>query len=335
MRKFLNSAIDYCDAGKDFVLVTIIESAGSTPRGAGAKMIVDKNGLVAGTIGGGIIEANAISVAKKCIENKLSDHAIFEYVQDDFKENKVGEISVVFSYVSSDNNTLYSLFNELNNSYSKNEDTWLIYDISKKDVTKIATYSMQSGINGFSVQDDVIDQLSSNPKIIKCDSQKFYTEKFIKSSFVYIFGGGHISQALVPVLSWLNFRCIVVDDRDEFLHPFLFPGVFKTIKLENAEITKNLKITNNDYICIMTRGHKDDLKVQAEALKTSASYIGVVGSRNKIKPNNQKLSDLGFSQQEIDRIITPIGLEIKAETPAEIAVSIAAQLIDHRAKRSN
>ena len=112
----------------------------------------------------------------------------------------------------------------------------------------------------------------------------------------------------------------------------LFPGAEETRLIQNGDPAAYAGITAEDYVAVMTRGHKDDLTVQAQALKTPAKYIGVIGSRKKTAAVFAKLRDMGYTDADLQRITTPIGLSIKAETPAEIAVSIAAQLIQLRAE---
>ncbi|USF28017.1 hypothetical protein N510_002975 [Firmicutes bacterium ASF500] len=152
------------------------------------------------------------------------------------------------------------------------------------------------------------------------------------SGRVYIFGGGHVAQALVPALAAVDFRCVVLEDREDFCRPELFPGVEETRLIQNGDPAAYAGITAEDYVAVMTRGHKDDLTVQAQALKTPAKYIGVIGSRKKTAAVFAKLRDMGYTDADLQRVTTPIGLSIKAETPAEIAVSIAAQLIQLRAE---
>lgn len=164
--------------------------------------------------------------------------------------------------------------------------------------------------------------------------EKFYEirEEVKKLATVYIFGGGHVAQALVPVLSSLEFRCVVLDDREDYCDPALFPGVSETVRMDLSDVTAGLSITEDDYICIMTRGHKDDMEVEYQTLRTKAKYIGVIGSAKKTAGVNQKLMERGVTAEEIRRITTPIGFRLKgAQTPAEIAVCIAAQLIEVRA----
>lgn len=166
--------------------------------------------------------------------------------------------------------------------------------------------------------------------------EREYSEQRKKNGRVFVFGGGHVSQQLVPTLARVDFRCTVIEDRPEFTAPELFEGKAEDIRLINMPDVAKLvsEITEDDYICIMTRGHKDDYAVQAQMLKSKACYIGVIGSRHKIAGVNAKLRADGFTEDDIKRITTPIGLEIAAETPAEIAVSVAAQMIRVRAEKN-
>ena len=148
---------------------------------------------------------------------------------------------------------------------------------------------------------------------------------------VYVFGGGHVAQALVPVLASVDFRCVVVEDRPEFARPELFPDAADVRLIPVEKLYEALDVRPEDYICVMTHGHGNDTECEAFALGTSARYIGVIGSRRKIAVVSERLMARGFTREDLARVHTPIGLAIGAETPAEIAVSIAAEMIKVRA----
>lgn len=148
---------------------------------------------------------------------------------------------------------------------------------------------------------------------------------------VYIFGGGHVSQALVPALAAVEFRCVVLEERPEFCRPELFPGAEETRLIDYARLAGELELTEEDWAVIMTRGHRDDLLIQAQVMKTPVRYIGVIGSRQKTEAVTARLKEMGFTARDFKRVFAPIGLPIRSETPAEIAVSVAAQLILERA----
>lgn len=158
--------------------------------------------------------------------------------------------------------------------------------------------------------------------------RQYVQEEFQKSeNIVYIFGGGHVAQELVPVLAHLNFPCVVFDDRPEFSNKEVFPDAKECIVGDFETILDFIEIKETDFVCIMTRGHQFDYLVEKQILKTPASYIGVMGSRSKTKIIREKLLADGFREEEVSRLKSPIGLDIKAETPAEIAISIAGELI--------
>ena len=148
---------------------------------------------------------------------------------------------------------------------------------------------------------------------------------------VYIFGGGHVSQALVPALSAVEFRCVVLEDRPEFCRPELFAGADETRLISFAQLTDAVELTEEDWVVIVTRGHKDDLLVQSQVMRSPVRYIGVIGSRQKTAGVTAALREMGFTDHDFERVYAPIGLPIRSETPAEIAVSITAQLILERA----
>lgn len=144
-----------------------------------------------------------------------------------------------------------------------------------------------------------------------------------------------MAQELVPVLSHVGFRCVVMDDREEFTRPELFPTAEQIILGDFRRIPDYCTIGSEDYICVMTRGHAYDTVVQAQVLKCRPCYCGVIGSKFKAAGVRKVLmEEYGLIDEELDLVTTPIGLNIKGETPAEIAISIAAQMILVRAERN-
>ena len=128
---------------------------------------------------------------------------------------------------------------------------------------------------------------------------------------------------------------VIMDDREEFAKTELFPGAEEVICGNLQNISDYMTIKNDDYVCVMTRGHAYDTVVQAQVLKCRPTYCGVIGSAFKAAGVRKTLKEeYGLLDEELDLVTTPIGLNIKGETPAEIAISIAAQMILHRAERN-
>ena len=161
-----------------------------------------------------------------------------------------------------------------------------------------------------------------------------FVEAFKDSSQAYIFGGGHVALALDPVLRHVDFETTIIDDRAEYANPERFPDSVRTIVCDTfdhcfEEIDDELD--EDSFLIIVTRGHRGDLQVLRQALRKPHKYLGMIGSRHKNSILFEQLLKEGFTQEELDAVYTPIGLEIKSETPEEIGVSIAAEMILVRA----
>ena len=158
----------------------------------------------------------------------------------------------------------------------------------------------------------------------------YYVEPISSSGVVYLFGGGHVGRALVPVLSSVDFRVIVLDNRPDVISPKYFPKASQILLCDYQHISDYVSVCKNDYVVIMTPAHQADYEVLSQILRTEATYIGCIGSRHKVAATRQRLVAEGFSDADCDRVHSPIGLPIGGETPEEIAVSIAAEMIMHR-----
>ena len=210
---------------------------------------------------------------------------------------------------------------------SKKENGYKTYNLNPEELGGIGM------ICGGSVEVDFL-HLNSEEGINTI--KKLLDEEFSKENFVYIFGGGHVSLDLTDLLYKIGFKCIVIDDREEFANKDRFPNAYKILVEDYDKIFEKINITKYDYIVILTRGHIYDYIVEKNALKTDAIYIGMIGSKNKIKNLHDKLkSEEGYNDEAISRVNAPIGLQIGAETTEEIAVSIAAELILKRATIEN
>lgn len=154
-------------------------------------------------------------------------------------------------------------------------------------------------------------------------------------SIVYIFGGGHVSMELAKLVRYVGFEFVVWDDREEFATKDRFVGAKDVICAPMENILDRVNVTKNDMVVVMTRGHVSDYLVEKQMLKSDAVYIGVIGSTNKNKVLKEKLLEDGFSEDELNRVCAPIGFQIAAETPEEIAISIVAELIMYRSKAEN
>ncbi|MBQ9061097.1 MAG: XdhC family protein [Firmicutes bacterium] len=171
---------------------------------------------------------------------------------------------------------------------------------------------------------------------IEGPEEKRYLRKFQPARRLIVLGGGHISQPVCHIGTLLGFQVTVVDDRPAFANWQRFPDVANVVCEEFRPAIRKLKINPSDYVCVVTRGHQWDGDCLREILTgTFPSYLGMIGSRRRVKGLYEVLEGEGFDRGLLERIHSPIGLAIGAVTPEEIAVSICAQLVEHRRKTEN
>jgi len=338
MKKLFQVLKQCMSDGEDTVLVTVLASSGSTPRGAGARMLVSKKGRLYGTIGGGIVEFKAQQLAVEALKEKKSQVKGYKLSPNQVEDLGMicgGNVVVYLQFISAGDHETFSLIEHILSSFSNDEDSWIITDITDETAWNMGIYSRSIGFIGIEMDFDEVKALFATHAVhMKIGTKNYYSEPLLRAGKVVICGGGHVAQELVPVLAHIGFRCIVLDDRAEFTDKKLFPMAEEVKIVDFQNIKGSVVITENDYIIVVTRGHNNDFVVAEQVLRTNACYIGMIGSRRKIAGTNAKLLEAGIAQKDIDRVYTPIGIDIKAETPAEIAISIAAELIMVRAQRT-
>ena len=302
--------------GNACYLVALIESEGSTPRSSGAYMLVNKDGWVAGTVGGGAMEYEAVQEAQK----KLAEGQYKSY-QKRFDLTPAagmacgGYCGLQFCYLPANKATeilveyiLYQLAGDC--------PWWLLLPMGEGEIL---------------VQEYL--PLKKHQGIFEQDGKTYFAQQYNYDGKVFIFGAGHVARELVPLLCHVGFTCEVFDDREEFADPAVFPTAHKVLQVDYTKLEGIVKPNCKDYAVVMTRGHVHDANCERFLLTTPVPYIGVMGSKNKAKLARETLLAEGYTEAQLARITTPIGLDIGSETPAEIAVSIAAQLIQVRAQR--
>ena len=317
------------------MLVTVVASSGATPRGAGARMLIGAVGRICGTIGGGAVEYRSEQIAAEVLRERKSGSHDFSLTKNDVQNLGMicgGDVKVYFRYIPARDGETLALAAEAERRFEGGQDMWLLNEIS--DGGRMCIYSADEGFFPYEPPLWTKDLMSRKPQSGEREGREFYAEQINSSGRVYVFGCGHVAQELVPVLAHVGFRCVAMDDRPEFASRELFPSAEEVLLIDFQRVADYVAIGPEDYVCIMTRGHAFDTVVQAQALRTPACYIGVIGSRHKAAGVRAALKEQGFTDGQLDRIVTPIGLEIKAETPAEIAISIAGQMILHRAERN-
>jgi xanthine dehydrogenase accessory factor len=250
MLEIYQELVNVLSKGERAVLATVVASHGSTPRKAGAKMLIKEDGTSIGTLGGG---GNERQIVGKVIEVISS-----------------GEPQVVH------------------------------LDLSGRD---------------------------KEAEMICGGQMDVFLDPILPSATLYLFGAGHISETTAAMGKMLGFRVVVTDPRPKYNNAERFPDADSLIVEEYDSAFTKLKVDENSYLVVYTPSHIIDEKCLHFAVGTRARYIGMIGSRKKVKEVKERLLQKGISQQQVDRIRAPIGLDIGAETPEEIAISILAEIV--------
>ncbi|KNZ43427.1 XdhC family protein [Acetobacterium bakii] len=155
-----------------------------------------------------------------------------------------------------------------------------------------------------------------------------FEDELESEATAYIFGAGHVGKEVAKILNYIDFSTVILDDRPEFANRDRFPDVDKIVILDNFQTAfRDVQTDSDSYIIIVTRGHSGDYDVLKQALSQKSAYIGMIGSRKKKATIYKQLLADGFSETDLEKVHAPIGLRIAAETPEEIAISIAAEII--------
>jgi len=177
------------------------------------------------------------------------------------------------------------------------------------------------------VKHNLNDPAKEDTGMICGGTMEFFIEPIQTAPHIYIFGGGHCGHPLAQLAGKAGFQYTLIEDRPEFAGHERFPDASDIMIGELEQLAESLDLTDHDYVAIVTRNHELDFKTLKNILKKPAKYIGLIGSKSKRTQIFSRLKKEGFSAAELERIHTPIGLNINAETPEEIAISILAEMI--------
>ena len=308
MDEIFKALLSLLDRGEDAVLATVASAEGSTPRGTGAQLLAGRDGLVAGTIGGGPGEAQALALAAELLHEGRSAVCRLELRHGGELDSVCGgEQTALLQFIPRDSEAWRALAQEALKRLEAHQGGWL---------------ALEAGA------DPAL--LDAGPAGPAWDGKRLILPLPVGERVV-IFGGGHCALALVPVLRSVGFRVAVFDDRPEFASAERFPEAETVVCHDYTDIASGLALTPEDYAVVMTSGHSHDFEVEEQLLRRPLRYVGVMGSRTKTAYVNGKLREAGVPEEAIGWVHTPIGTAIKAVTPEEIAVSITGELIYERA----
>lgn len=315
---------------QDAVLVTIIQDQGSTPRGVGSQMLVNRQGLLTGTIGGGAIEKRSVEIAMEMIGSRKSlihDFELRKDAREDIGMECGGDASVYFQYIEAADNRWMELAKALTEQLTQGLPGWLVQNLDGAFPFLVdGEGTILYGAEGQAKLND-----ETLLKSYGVHGGNLFSMPIPVGERVIIFGAGHCALALAPVLHSVGFRVTVMDDRESLLTKERYPEAEHLIAGDFTRIEDYIELQKEDYVVVMTSGHTHDFEVEEQVLRKTLAYVGVIGSRRKTASVNGRLREAGVAEEMIQSVHTPIGLSIKAVTPEEIAVSIAAEMILVRA----
>jgi xanthine dehydrogenase accessory factor len=347
--------------GKPFILATIIRTRGSTPREVGAKMVVPPEGQPFGTIGGGCGEGEVLRRAYPLFQGRESPRVVEVDLTGDFDQDEIqvcgGLMDVVLDLWTPDKHrelahslaeaarlrlpsALLTLVDPVPAealpagaksclSLDKNEAILTPPLPLGADSLHSFTASVSEGrphLFSLSPEGEAVEEAAAR----KQNWPQVFVDVLPGLQTLLIVGAGHIAQPLCEIGHMLGFRTIVVDDRWAFANRERFPNA-RDIQVGNfVNILEDLEINDQTFVIVVTRGHNWDEASVRTVLKKRPAYIGMIGSKKRAKATLERLAEQGYSAEDLQRIHTPMGLDLAAETPAEIAVAIAAEIIRTR-----
>ncbi|MCG6905535.1 MAG: XdhC family protein [Desulfobacteraceae bacterium] len=347
MNPIPETAARLLDEGQTFVLATIVSRHGSTPRTAGTRMIVTAYGRIRGTIGGGLVEANVIEAAGGVLQSKRPLLMPFDLTRSEVAAMDMicgGRLEVLLECVRP-GSPAAGVLRGWRDAIGRREACQLVTVIrfagaAVADTDHLLIQDRRVVVGGRSLPDEALERIldagdgAAGLRSVALGGDLAVVEAVLPGEIVYLFGAGHVAQPTSRLAAFAGFRVVVVDDRPEFASRERFPDAEEVRVVPDFVVALNgCRHDPEAFVVILTRGHLHDKTVLAQALRTDAGYIGMIGSRRKRDQIYAALGQEGFTEADLQRVSSPIGLPIGAETPEEIAFSIVAELIQVRARR--
>lgn len=329
------------------VLATVTGAEGSTPQKPGSSALFNRSGLIAGTVGGGVMEGRVQEIALEALSSKRPGHYVFTLDKNESDGEDAlcgGKISLLIDPLLQKHK---SVFEALSRSSGERIPGVLM---------TVVTHSLNEGYlpTRYWITERKTDLIPEEfkplvePEIIKLlksrDAYDFrelkipmkgdfpscliFMEPVFPAPRLIIAGAGHIGKALSQIGSMLDFEITVIDDRAEFANHENMPYADHIITEDIGKAMSELDIGNDSYVVIVTRGHRDDARALLSCIGSDAGYIGMIGSKTKVALMHREFIEKRWATQEQwNRIFAPVGLDIKSKSVEEIAISIAAQLV--------
>jgi xanthine dehydrogenase accessory factor len=355
MKSIYHKILEEVQSGSVIVVATVVRTNGSTPQKPGNSALFSEGGLLAGTVGGGLLESEIQHIAENVLISGDSDQFYFNLDSQQYAVGAIcgGEAEVL---VDANPSLHRTALEQMEKTLSGRKDGFLLTGVSRKHEggRKIERY----WITGENPEDLPAGMDPEFKNLIMAHLKQALKEEFTEIDLhaiphhqfemayleyihprpeLVIAGGGHIGKALAHIGSLLDFEVTVVDDRPEFANSEHIPEADHLVVAPPGPAFKELKTGPDTYIVIATRGHNQDGEALRACIGSGAAYIGMMGSRHKVQIMKNQFLDEGWATPEQwSAIHAPVGLDIGSKTVPEIAISIAAQMVEvyNRNKKS-
>jgi xanthine dehydrogenase accessory factor len=331
--------VELSDRGQPFALALVLKTEGSTPRKAGTKAVVEADGVIHGTIGGGRAEAETQRRAAQALESgrpEVFDIALDGSAVEGGKPICGGNMRILVDPRAARHREAFAAAAVLQKRRERGvllttlrrESEWQVsvQCLAERAVGAGLEFPARAAVVG-ALQREEAAHVMREPNA-SGQPEEVLIEPLVPKPVVLIVGGGHIGQAVAAQASLVGFDIVVIDDRGEFTAAALFPeGSDRRCGLIGPEVA-SFPWTADTYVVIVTRGHEHDAAALAASINQRAAYIGMIGSRRKVAMLREEFVGSGrATAAEFDRVYAPIGLDIGSVTVPEIAASIVGQLI--------
>ncbi|MBM3943001.1 MAG: XdhC family protein [SAR202 cluster bacterium] len=344
MKEVIQEAVKQLKEGQPVVLATVVRTKGSTPQKSGAMLLVRADGTGVGTLGGGCVEGDIWFAAKEMLRRRSGPEFKDYYLNEDIAARDglvCGGTMYFFLEPVWQADDFVPLGSQLLNAYNGGDPVALATVVNAPQGSSLlgsklllkydGTITGSLGTTELDEQAIKIAQrladVGSNEHFATDDGLEVFVEGFTTPPTLVLVGGGHVGKATADLANNLGYRVFVVDDREEFANAQRFPYAEHLAVTSYDKWPELLPINVNSFIVVLTRGHRyDDMALDA-ALNTRARYIGLMGSRRKNLMIYQRLLQQGRTPERLKQVHAPVGLDIGAVNPEELAVSIMSEII--------
>jgi xanthine dehydrogenase accessory factor len=348
MKPVYTEAANLARQNREFVLATVVNTKGSTPQKPGAALLVRADGSTVGTLGGGCVEGDIWFAAKEALRERTGPLFKDYYLNEDIaaRDGLVCGGSMYF-YIEpfAQSTEVSDLSSQIENAFEGGESIAVVTVVNPKTLElgarlTVAEDGTVTGTLGSATADALavttankVMPLGKADHVLTDEGDEIYVAGFTSPATLVLVGGGHVNLQVAKIAQMLGFRVFVTDDRPEFANRERFTMAEQTNVAPYDKGLDAFHITKNTAIVIGSRGHHyDDLATEA-AVRTPATYVGLLGSKRKTVMIYEALLKRGITPERLKQIHSPIGLDLGGRNPEEIAVSIMAEIIAFRHDR--